>query len=148
MKIQDLDWVTHTHTDYYDVCNIYDGEMPSYLWGKDFWENHYYLINSNHKFNKEEFKLSGNIFYYDEDLNYPIRLINILSNLNSEIVVLDHEDMILYRQANLKEIIATDSIPIPQHKQLDNLKILSTADLLAEVIKRNIEHESISTLFN
>ena len=52
------------------------------------------------------------------------------------------------KKANLKEIIATDSIPIPQHKQLDNLKILSTADLLAEVIKRNIEHESISTLFN
>ena len=104
MKIQELDWVTHTHTDCYDVCNIYDGEMPSNLWGKDFWENHYYLINSHHKFNKNEFKLSGNIFYYDEDLYYPIRLINILSNLKSEIVVLDHEDMILYGQANLKEI--------------------------------------------
>ena len=38
--------------------------------------------------------------------------------------------------------------PIPQHKEMDNLKILSTANLLAEVIKRNIEHESISTLFN
>ena len=46
MKIQELDWVTHTHTDCYDVCNIYDGEMPSNLWGKDFWENHYYLITS------------------------------------------------------------------------------------------------------
>ncbi len=52
------------------------------------------------------------------------------------------------KKANLKEIIATDSIPIPKHKQLPNLKVLSTANLLAEVIKRNIEHESISTLFN
>ena len=52
------------------------------------------------------------------------------------------------KKANIKEIIATDTVPIPAHKQLDNLTILSTADLLAEVIKRNIEHESISTLFN
>lgn len=122
MKIQDLDWVTHTHTDYYDVCNIYDGEMPSYLWGKDFWKNHYYLINSNHKFNKEEFKLSGNIFYYDEDLNYSIRLINILSNLNSEIVVLDHEDMILYRQANLKEI--NKAINLITENKLDSVRFI------------------------
>ena len=52
------------------------------------------------------------------------------------------------KNANIKEIIATDTIPIPEHKQLDNLTILSTANLLAEVIKRNIEHTSISTLFN
>jgi ribose-phosphate pyrophosphokinase len=52
------------------------------------------------------------------------------------------------KNANIKEIIATDTIPIPDHKQLDNLTILSTANLLAEVIKRNIEHTSISTLFN
>ncbi|MEK9727630.1 MAG: ribose-phosphate pyrophosphokinase [Candidatus Margulisiibacteriota bacterium] len=52
------------------------------------------------------------------------------------------------KKANIKEIIATDTVPIPEHKQLDNLTVLSTASLLAEVIKRNIEHESISTLFN
>ena len=86
MFIQELDWITHTHTDYYDVCNIYNSEMPHNLWGDDFWKNHYYLINSNHKFNTEEFKLSGNIFYYDEDLNYPIRLINILSLYKSFLI--------------------------------------------------------------
>jgi ribose-phosphate pyrophosphokinase len=52
------------------------------------------------------------------------------------------------KQANLKEIIATDTVPIPAHKQLDNLRVLSTANLLGEVIKRNVAHESISTLFN
>jgi ribose-phosphate pyrophosphokinase len=50
--------------------------------------------------------------------------------------------------ANFKEIIATDTVPIPQHKQLDNLTVLSTAPFLAEVIKRNVSHESISTLFD
>lgn len=52
------------------------------------------------------------------------------------------------KNANIKEIIATDTIPIPAHKQLDNLVVLSTAPLLAEVIRRNVTHESISTLFN
>ncbi|MBL6722874.1 MAG: ribose-phosphate pyrophosphokinase [Candidatus Margulisbacteria bacterium] len=52
------------------------------------------------------------------------------------------------KNANIKEIVATDTIPLPEHKQLDNLVVLSTAPLLAEVIKRNIEHISISPLFN
>ena len=52
------------------------------------------------------------------------------------------------KKANLKEIIVTDTVPIPNHKQLENIKILSTANLLAEVIRRNVTHESISTLFN
>lgn len=52
------------------------------------------------------------------------------------------------KQANFKEIIVTDTVPIPPHKQLENLTILSTAPLLAEVIRRNVNHESISTLFN
>ena len=50
--------------------------------------------------------------------------------------------------ANFKEIIVTDTLPIPPHKQLDNLKILSIAPLMAEVIRRNVMHESISTLFS
>lgn len=52
------------------------------------------------------------------------------------------------KAANIKEIIVTDTVPIPAHKQLDNLTILSTAHLLSEVIRRNVTHESISTLFS
>ena len=52
------------------------------------------------------------------------------------------------KKANIKEIIVTDTVPVPAHKQLDNLVMLSTAPLLAEVIRRNVAHESISTLFN
>ena len=55
MIIQELDWITHTHTDYYDVCKIYDGEMPIFLWGAGFWDNHYYLINSDHGKKKEKY---------------------------------------------------------------------------------------------
>ena len=122
MQIQDLKWITHTHTDCYDVCKIYDGEMPSKLWGDQFWENHYYLINSEYKSKKEELKLSGKFFYYEDYLFYPLRLLNILSNINSEIIVLDHEDMILYDKANLDEI--NKALNLIEKKNLDSIRFI------------------------
>ncbi len=122
MQIQDLNWITHTHTDCYDVCKIYDGEMPSKLWGDQFWENHYYLINSEYKSKKEELKLSGKFFYYEDYLFYPLRLLNILSNINSEIIVLDHEDMILYDKANLDEI--NKALNLIEKKNLDSIRFI------------------------
>ena len=122
MQIQDLKWITHTHTDCYDVCKIYDGEMPSKLWGDQFWENHYYLINSEYKSKKEELKLSGNFFYYEDYLFYPLRLLNILSNINSEIIVLDHEDMILYDKADLDEI--NKALILIEKKNLDSIRFI------------------------
>ena len=122
MQIQDLKWITHTHTDCYDVCKIYDGEMPSKLWGDQFWENHYYLINSEYKSKKEELKLSGKFFYYEDYLFYPLRLLNILSNINTEIIVLDHEDMILYDKANLDEI--NKALNLIEKKNLDSIRFI------------------------
>ena len=50
--------------------------------------------------------------------------------------------------AGFAEVVFTDSIPIPKEKQFKGLKILSSAELLAEAIKRNYEHQSISSLFD
>ncbi len=47
----------------------------------------------------------------------------------------------------LKELVVTNSIPVPQKKRLPNLVILSLASLLAETIKRVHSGESISALF-
>tara|TARA_A100001015_G_C15000466_1_gene718243 strand:+ start:431 stop:1381 length:951 start_codon:yes stop_codon:yes gene_type:complete len=49
--------------------------------------------------------------------------------------------------AGFKEVVVTDTIYIPEEKRFNNLKILSTAPILAEAIKRNVYHESISSLF-
>ena len=51
------------------------------------------------------------------------------------------------RDAPIKQIVVTDSIPVPPQKQLPNLKILSVAPLLAEAIKRIHLNESVSKLF-
>jgi ribose-phosphate pyrophosphokinase len=51
------------------------------------------------------------------------------------------------RDAPIKEIVITDSIPLPPHKQLPNIRILSVAPLFAEAIRRIHMNESVSTLF-
>lgn len=51
------------------------------------------------------------------------------------------------RDAPLKQIAITDSIPVPPDKQLPNLKVLSVATLLADAIKRIHVDESVSKLF-
>ncbi|MFW6068402.1 MAG: ribose-phosphate diphosphokinase [Chloroflexota bacterium] len=48
----------------------------------------------------------------------------------------------------IKEIVTTDTIPIPQEKMLPNIKILTVAELLGEVILRSHEGRSVGELFN
>ena len=45
-----------------------------------------------------------------------------------------------------KEVVVTDSIPLPANHP-DKIKVLSVAPLFAEVIRRNENYESLSTLF-
>jgi ribose-phosphate pyrophosphokinase len=51
------------------------------------------------------------------------------------------------RDSPLKQIIVTDSIPVPPNKHLPNLTVLSVAKLLADAIKRIHTNESVSKLF-
>ena len=51
------------------------------------------------------------------------------------------------REAPIKQVVVTDSIPLPPEKQLPNIKVLSVAPLLADAIKRIHFNESVSKLF-
>jgi ribose-phosphate pyrophosphokinase len=51
------------------------------------------------------------------------------------------------REASIKQIVVTDSIPLPPEKQLPNIKSLTIARLLADAIKRIHFNESVSKLF-
>ncbi len=50
--------------------------------------------------------------------------------------------------AKFKEVVVTDTIPIPKEKQFPALKVLSSSELFGEAIKRNYENRSISSLFD
>jgi ribose-phosphate pyrophosphokinase len=52
------------------------------------------------------------------------------------------------RDAPLKQVVVTDSIPLPPQKQLPNITVLSVAPLLADAIKRIHLNESVSKLFD
>ncbi len=51
------------------------------------------------------------------------------------------------RDAPIRQIVVTDSIPLPPNKQLPNIKVLTIAPLLADAIKRIHFNESVSKLF-
>lgn len=52
------------------------------------------------------------------------------------------------RDLPIKEIVCTDTIPIPSDKMLPNITVLTVAELLGEVILRSHEGRSVGELFN
>lgn len=48
----------------------------------------------------------------------------------------------------IKEVVVTDTVPVPPDKKLPKLTILPIAELLAEAINIVFEHKSISALFS
>ncbi|MBE3554461.1 MAG: ribose-phosphate diphosphokinase [Thermicanus sp.] len=52
------------------------------------------------------------------------------------------------RNSKIKEVIVTNTIPIPEERMLPNLKVLSVAPLIAEAIIRVHEELSVSKLFD
>ncbi len=52
------------------------------------------------------------------------------------------------RGLDIKEIVVTNTVPIPPEKRLPNMTVLSTAPLLAEVILRAHEGRSVGAMFN
>lgn len=51
-------------------------------------------------------------------------------------------------QLPIREIITTDTIPIPKHKMLPNITVLTVGDMLGEVILRTHEGRSVGEMFN
>ncbi|MEA3493057.1 MAG: ribose-phosphate pyrophosphokinase [Candidatus Margulisiibacteriota bacterium] len=52
------------------------------------------------------------------------------------------------KKANFKEVVVTNSVPIPKEKQFKGLTVLPAEELLGEAIQRNYGNKSISSLFD
>ncbi len=51
------------------------------------------------------------------------------------------------KNSDFKEVVITNTIPLPKEKQIDKIKVLSIAPLFAEAIRRLNEHEPMGDLF-
>ena len=51
------------------------------------------------------------------------------------------------KNSSIKKLIVTDTVPIPDSKKLDNMKIVTVANVFGEAIRRVYEGESVSALF-
>ncbi len=59
------------------------------------------------------------------------------------------EDAVLkLKKSKAKEIVLTDSVPIPKEKIFDRMKILSIAEIMAQVIERIHDKRSLGELFS
>lgn len=61
--------------------------------------------------------------------------------------ILAHPAVERLRELDVQEIVTTNSVPIPPEKRLPNMKILSVAPLLGEVIRRVHEGRSVGEVF-
>ena len=52
------------------------------------------------------------------------------------------------RGLDIKEIVTTDTLPLPPEKRLPNMTVLSVSRMLGEVILRSHEGRSVGELFN
>ena len=52
------------------------------------------------------------------------------------------------KDAAVKEILVTDSVPIPEEKRLENMRTISIAPLFAQAIERIHTGQSVGALFN
>ena len=50
--------------------------------------------------------------------------------------------------SNIKELIVTNTIDIPEERRLSNITVLSVAPLLGDAILRIFREESVSSLFD
>jgi ribose-phosphate pyrophosphokinase len=52
------------------------------------------------------------------------------------------------KNAPIKQVVVTNTLPVPSEKQLDNLVVLSIAPIIAQAVKAVFEEESVSELFH
>ena len=52
------------------------------------------------------------------------------------------------RNSKVKEVVVTNTLPIPEESRFDNLTVLSIAPLLARAIREVFEDGSVTSLFD
>ncbi len=99
-----------------------------------------------------------NVLLVDDEVNTGgsiVNAVNVVRDYGAKDVLFAFTHPFFSEQAyerfealNLREIIFTNTLPIPQERIFDNMTVLSIAPLLGEVILRAHEGRSVGALFN
>ena len=95
----------------------------------------------------------GNVFSYSQD--------KILKSIENDLqkgakevyvaathAILSGDAVEKLNKCAAKEIIVTDTVPMPKNKKISKFKVMSLAELMAQVIQRIHDHESLGELFS
>ncbi len=93
----------------------------------------------------------------DEEINTAGSLLSVVEALKkrgakdiyacSTHAILSDDAIANLKKCEVKEVVVTDSVPIPANKRLAKLKIISIAPLLGEAIKRIHTGQSVGAMF-
>lgn len=89
-----MNFVYYSHSDYSDVWPLLFGQCSQLL-------PH---IKKTLLTDKGNAPFGWDVIYYDDSLPYQQRVVSCLEQLDDEVIIFHHEDMVLYEKPNLKRI--------------------------------------------
>jgi hypothetical protein len=116
--MNDLPIVVYTHTDVKDIWNPFFGRMKKYM--SDY--KKYICVN------KKDDDIPNDYIqiYYDDKKTYTERLVDVLSQIDEDVILFTHEDMILYDTPNY--IYLNKYYNYVLNNQIDSIKLLYAGD--------------------
>tara|TARA_B100000674_G_C37976642_1_gene979711 strand:+ start:5330 stop:6091 length:762 start_codon:yes stop_codon:yes gene_type:complete len=131
-KLLEVPWITHTHHDCSDLWVPYISEMKLFMPLVFEAFNHIYMVNASKNNTYAEETFGNSIYYYDENIAYPSRILNILRTLQAsghKYVIIDHEDMFLFDYPQL--FIIDDAFKLMVKNSIDCIKFSKSTNCLA-----------------
>lgn len=131
-NLLEIPWITHTHHECSDLWIPYINEMKRFMPLVFEKFNHVYMVNSSRHNNDARNVFGDSIYFYDEALAYPSRMLNMLRNMQCEghqYALIDHEDMFLF---NVPQVFAiSDAFKIMTKRHIDCIKFSRSTNCVA-----------------
>ena len=132
INLLDIPWITHTHHDCSDLWKPYTNEMKRFMPLVFEKFKHIYMVNLSQHNNEARNILGDSIYFYDEALAYPLRMLNILQEMQdygNQYALIDHEDMFLFDFPQLSKI--SDAFSVMVAKDIDCIKFCRSTNCVA-----------------
>lgn len=120
--------VLYTHTDCKDIWPIFFGQTKKYV--KDI--EKIIIVDKIDKDIPDDYK----IYQYDENYTYTERLVGCLAQLDNDIIIFQHEDMILYDFPMMGELNKCEQLI--KDKKVDFIKLIRAIDDTTNSISDNV----------